>query len=184
MNKLPAAVRGGLVACCLLAAAHTHAEAQVSVEADATRIRIEAQIVTAVNRDLAWQVLSDYDHWAEFIPDMLSSRVVSRPGEPLLVEQRGVVPWMRNFPLVVIARIEETPKRSLKFQRVAGNIKSIEGEWRIQGRSKVRLTYHATVEPGFALPPQVSVEIFRQDAKARLEAMAAEMARRKTLETR
>jgi hypothetical protein len=42
----------------------------------------------------------------------------------------------------------------------------------------VRLIYHSTVEPGFPLPPQVTIEIFRQDAKLRLEAMAREMERR------
>jgi hypothetical protein len=184
MTGLLAARRLFLFACCLLAPLPALAEARVKVEADATHIKVEAEIGTTVNRDIAWQVLSDYDHWAEFIPDMLLSRVVSRPGEPLLVEQRGTVPWMRGFPLVVIARVEESPGRGLQFQRVAGNLKAIEGAWRIKGRSNVRLLYQSSVEPGFPLPPQVSVEIFRQDAKAKLEAMAQEMARRKALKTR
>jgi hypothetical protein len=42
----------------------------------------------------------------------------------------------------------------------------------------VRLIYRSTVEPGFPMPPQMTMEIFRQDAKVRLEAMALEMARR------
>lgn len=184
MRDLAAAVGGIVLAYCLLALPRAHAEARVSVDADATRIRVEAQIATTVNRDLAWQVLSDYNHWAEFIPDMQLSRVVSKPGEPLLVEQRGVIPWLPNFPLVVIASVQETPKKGLRFQRVAGNIRAIEGEWQIHGWRKVRLVYRSTVEPGFPIPPQMSIEIFKQDAKAKLEAMAAEMARRKARKTR
>lgn len=170
-----------LLISCLFASAQLRAEATVNVEAGPAVVRISAEIRTSVNRDVAWKVLSDYDHWAEFIPDMIVSRVVSKPGEPLLVEQRGFVPWMPNFPLVVIASVQETPGRGLKFQRVAGNLRAIEGEWQIQGRSRVRLIYRSTVETGFPLPPQMSTEIFRHDAKVKLEAMAREMARRKSL---
>lgn len=182
MRRQPFASCLALLSVCI--SAPVQAEATVKVEANATFIHVNAEIDTTVNRDIAWKVLTDYDHWAEFVPDMILSRVVSKAGEPLLVEQRGVVPWMPNFPLVVVASVEEKPKRSLRFQRVAGNLRGIEGEWRIQGRSKVRLIYRSTVEPGFPLPPQMSIEIFRHDAKAKLEAMAQEMARRKSLATR
>lgn len=155
-----------------------YADAEVKVEVDATVIRISAEIATKVNRKIAWQVLSDYNHWAEFVPDLLVSRVVSQPGQPLLIEQRGRIPWMPAFPLVVIAQVEENPYKGLRFQRVAGNVKALEGEWRIKGRSRVRLIYHSTVDLGFPLPPQMSLEIFRIDAKNRLEAMAREMERR------
>ncbi len=166
---------------CLLASA-AYADAEVQVEADANVVHISAQVATGVDRKTAWQVLTDYDHWAEFVPGLLVSRVVSRPGEPLLVEQRGRIPWLPNFPLVVIAAVEETPYKSLRFQRIAGNLKAMDGEWQIQGKSRVRLIYRSTVEPGFPLPPQMSIEIFRQDAKVRLEAMAQEMARRAAAE--
>lgn len=177
------AIRLALLTVCLCGSAISRAEATVTVEANATTIHVTAEIDTTVNRDIAWKVLSDYNRWAEFIPDMLVSRVVSKPGEPLLVEQRGVIPWMPNFPLVVIASVQETPGKGLRFQRVAGNIRAIEGEWEIRGWRKARLVYRSTVEPGFPIPPQMSVEIFKQDAKAKLEAMAREMARVKSQKT-
>jgi hypothetical protein len=167
----------GLGLLCLLSGP-VSADAEVQVEADASVVRISAQIATSVDRKTAWDVLADYGHWAEFIPDLLVSRVVSRPGEPLVVEQRGRIPWLPAFPLVVIAAVEESPYKGLRFQRIAGNIKAMEGEWQVQGKVHVRLIYHSTVEPGFPLPPQVTIEIFRQDAKLRLEAMAREMERR------
>lgn len=155
-----------------------YADAEVQVEGDASVVRISAQIATDVDRKTAWEVLSDYEHWPDFVPDLLVSRVVSRPGEPLLIEQRARIPWLPAFPLVVIAAVEETPYKSVHFQRIAGNIKALEGEWQIQGKVHVRLIYRSTVEPGFPMPPQMTMEIFRQDAKVRLEAMALEMARR------
>lgn len=175
------AIRLALISVYLCGPAISRAEATVTVEANATTIHVTAEIDTTVNRDIAWKVLSDYNRWAEFIPDMQVSRVVSRPGEPLLVEQRGTIPWLPNFPLVVIASVQETPGKGLRFQRVAGNIRAIEGEWEIKGRRNVQLLYRSTVEPGFPVPPQLSIEIFKHDAKVKMEAMAQEMVRIKSL---
>jgi hypothetical protein len=58
-------------------------------------------------------------------------------------------------------------------------VRSFSGEWLIEGKPRrVRLLYRAVVEPGFPMPPQVSQEIFRNETKGRLEALAREMERR------
>ncbi len=162
----------------LLAPAPASAEAVVHMQANMGIIRIDAEIDTGVDQKAAWNVLTDYNRWAEFIPDLLVCRVISRPGEPIRLEQRGRIPQLPNFPLVMITEVEETPQQSLRFQRIAGNIKTLVGEWRIKGKKRVQLNYQAIVEPGFPIPPQLSLEIFRNDAKVRLEALAEEMARR------
>ncbi len=162
----------------LLAPTPASAEAVVRIQANMGIIRIDAEIDTGVDQKTAWNVLTDYNRWAEFIPDLLVCRVISRPGEPIRLEQRGRIPQLPNFPLVMITEVEETPQQSLRFQRIAGNIKTLVGEWRIKGKKRVQLNYQAIVEPGFPIPPQLSLEIFRNDAKVRLEALAEEMTRR------
>ncbi|GEM_PF-600681 len=165
---------------CLLAPgpAWADAEAVINIQLNGPLLYIQAEIDTGVDQKTAWSVLTDYNRWAEFIPDLLVSRVISAPGEPIRLEQRGRLPQLPNLPLVMISQIEETPMKSVRFQRLAGNIKTLAGEWQIQGKKRAQLRYQAMVEPGFPLPPQLSVEIFRQDAKARLEALTGEMARR------
>src|SRR5262245_50454819 len=54
-------------------------------------VTISASADMKVDPHIAWAVLSDYDHLAKFIPDMKSSRVVSREGNHLRVEQKGDV---------------------------------------------------------------------------------------------
>jgi hypothetical protein len=170
-----------LVLCAALLLPHpAWAEARVQIEGNTTVFRVTAEIDTGVNRDTAWNVLTDYNSWAGFIPDLILCRVISQPGAPLLLEQRGRVPQLPNFPLVMITAVEETPRKGIRFMRTAGNVKSLAGEWQIKGKSRVRLFYQSVVEPGFPLPPQLTLDIFRNDAKARLEAMADEMARRAT----
>lgn len=155
-----------------------YAEAVVQIQANMGIIQINADIDTGVDRKTAWNVLTDYNRWAEFIPDLLICRVISQPGEPIRLEQRGRIPQLPTFPLVMITEVEETPMKGLRFQRIAGNIKTLAGEWQIKGKKRVQLNYQAIIEPGFPLPPNLTIDIFRNDAKVRLEALAAEMARR------
>src|SRR5258706_2273475 len=68
--------------------------------ADAIEARIERQgeyipanasVLMHVDARIAWEALSDYDHLARIIPDMKTSRAVSRDGNHVLVEQKGSI---------------------------------------------------------------------------------------------
>lgn len=177
MKALRTVVAAAMLAA--LAPLPAQADASVEVRSNAATLYVQAEIATSVDRATAWAVLTDYARWPEFVPDLLLSRVVSRPGDPLYLEQRGRIPSMPNFPLVMILAVEETPHKRIRFYRTAGNVRSFAGEWLIEGKpTRVRLVYRSVVEPGFPVPPQLSQEIFRNDAKVRLEALAAEMQRR------
>jgi len=169
----------GALGTLLLGPLQAWAEARVQVESKAAALYVEAEIDTTADSETAWAVLTDYNHWTEFIPDLLVSRVISRPGDPLQLEQRARIPSMPNFPVVMILQVEETPLTRIRFYRTAGNVLAFAGEWLIEGESReVRLVYRAVLTPGFPMPPQASMEIFRNEAKVRMEAMAQEMARR------
>jgi hypothetical protein len=179
MRNLPIGAAIAVLITILPGSLQAWAEASVQVENKGTTLYVQAEIETKADSKTAWAVLSDYDHWTEFIPDLVVSRVISRPGDPLQLEQRGRIPTMPNFPVVMILQVEETPNERIRFYRTAGNVQSFAGEWLIEGKpGKVRLIYRAVVMPGFPMPPQASMEIFRSDAKVRMEAMAQEMARR------
>lgn len=162
----------------LLGSAAAWADARVKVDGNDAILRVVAEIGADVDRDTAWSVLTDYNRWSQFVPDLLVSRVISRPGEPLRLEQRGRIPVLPNLPLVMILAVEETPPSVIRLQRTAGNVRNLVGEWHIQGKGPVRLVYRAVVEAGFPVPPELSMDIFRAEAKTRLEAMAREMTRR------
>jgi Polyketide cyclase / dehydrase and lipid transport len=169
----------GVLGMLLLAPLQALAEASVQIESKGTALYVQAEIDTTADSKTAWEVLTDYDHWTEFIPDLLVSRVISHPGDPLQLEHRARIPSMPNFPVVMILQVEESPLKRIRFYRTAGNVLSFAGEWLIEGKSRqVHLVYRAVLTPGFPMPPQASMEIFRNDAKVRMEAMAQEMARR------
>jgi len=82
------------------------AERDVRIARDADTIRIDAKLRVDVHHHIAWQVLTDYDNLARFVPGLLTSRIVSEPGAPLLLKQTGQsgLLWM-TVPVEVVVRM-------------------------------------------------------------------------------
>jgi carbon monoxide dehydrogenase subunit G len=151
--------------------------ARVSVETTQNGVRVKGEVVVHATRAIAWDALTDYEDWVRFMPDLQVSRVVSR--EPLRVVQRGSLPWLFGFPIVVLADVVETPKDRVSFSKIQGNLLFLEGEWRIKGKDgALRLSYSAEVIPGVPLPPSLTSGIIEADTRAKVEAMAREIMRR------
>jgi len=114
-------------------------------------IDIVAYVDVPADVNLAWSVLTDYNRLAEFIPDMHTSRVVSKPGETPHVYQKGDKTWLLlGVPLEMVFRMDEQPNSRIRFRLVSGNIKKMFGEWQIvQKGNLTRISYRAHMEPGF-----------------------------------
>jgi hypothetical protein len=144
-------------------------------------ITIKAYVDVPVASQTAWLVLTDYDHLAEFVPDMHLSRIISKPGEPLRVHQRGEKSWlMLDSPFEVVLQLDETPSTRIGFRRLAGSVKDMKGEWRLRPiKDWVRVSYTARVEPGLLSPrmPGDSM-LIESDISRMLEALGQEMLRR------
>jgi hypothetical protein len=112
-------------------------------------------------------VLTDYNHLADFVPDMRSCRIVSAPGMPLQVEQKsetGFLIW--RFPIEVVLRIEEQPQQFITSKTIWGNVKNTQGEWRIRRSAReTQLEYSAAMELDFWVPPIIGAAIIRRDVR-------------------
>lgn len=115
-----------------LASPHFAAPAEVAVRVarQDDAFQVEATLMVAVEQRLAWPVLIDYDNLAGFVPCMRSSRIVSRAGEPLLLEQKGESGLLLfKVPIEVVSRIDEAPFEAIGFQSVGGTLKNQTGQW-------------------------------------------------------
>ena len=156
------------------------AEVTVKVERQENAFQVEANLLVAVDKGIAWQVLTDYDNLASFVPGMRSSRIVSAPGEPLLLEQKGESGFLLfRMPIEVVSRVEEAPLNTIRFQSVGGNLKNQSGEWALDRHDHAtRVSYRANITPGFALPPLIGPAIVSRDVRITVESVAREMLRR------
>jgi hypothetical protein len=164
-----------------LAGAAGAAGAKVTASTGFSGIRVEA--VQRVNADAqtVWQTLTDYNRLAAFIPDMVSSRVVSPPGAPKKVEQiadAGLFAFV--MPDHVVLLMEEIPSTNLiRFRSVAGKVAAMSGEWRIQGdKAPVTLIYRSHIIPTTPVPPLVTSYFIEDEVKNRFEALGREAERR------
>ena len=156
------------------------AEVTVKVERQENAFQVEASLLVAVDKGVAWQVLTDYDNLASFVPGVRSSRIVSAPGEPLLLEQKGESGFLLfRVPIEVVSRIEEAPLNTIRFQSVSGTLKNQSGEWALERHDHAtRVSYRTNITPGFALPPLIGPEVVGRDVRIMFESVAREMLRR------
>ncbi|KKK91387.1 hypothetical protein LCGC14_2713490, partial [marine sediment metagenome] len=53
--------------------------------------RAKASIFIEEERDKIWQVLTDYNHLADFTPDLLDSKLIRREDDTAIIEQKNKV---------------------------------------------------------------------------------------------
>lgn len=143
-------------------------------------VAVSASADLLVDVATVWSVLLDYDRFAEFIPDMVSSRVVSRSGEGMVVEQRGEFGFLffRQPVHLVLDVVLEQPRRMLA-RSIAGDLRELASSFDIdQTAQGLRLRYSARFLPAAPLPPLIGLAIVRHQMKKQFAAMVQEMIRR------
>lgn len=132
---------------------------QVEVKTDRAEGRqreISAHIRLPYSLEQVWQILTDYEHLADFIPNLAKSRRIDHPQGGIRLEQVGTQSLLKiKFcARVVLDMVEQFPNE-LKFQMVEGDFKSFFGSWQLQPTdcpNEVDLRYVLTVLPPRTMP--------------------------------
>ncbi|HLQ01342.1 MAG TPA: SRPBCC family protein [Burkholderiales bacterium] len=171
-----------LAAQCLPRSAAGH-EIAIEIVREGEFVSVRASAELEANPRIAWEVLTDYDHLAEFIPDIRSSRVLRRTSEGVLVEQKGEFSFLFfRQPIEVTMAVSEHPPRRIAARAVAGDMKNMEGSYELQpSEAGVRLVYSGRFVPGFFVPPLIGMPIVRRSLERRFRAMVEEIERRDAL---
>lgn len=179
-------LRAGAVALLLAGALCAQAAAnvpQVEIETNGQGdyITVTASAEMLVDSRTVWAVITDYNHLAEFIPYMLTSRVVQRDADRLLVEQTGEFNFLffRQAVQTQLA-VVESPQRRVMARAVSGNLREMEGRYTLEilPAGTVRLSYSGRVVPDFAVPPVVGKIVVRNMLANQFTAMVKEIVRR------
>lgn len=173
-------MRTGVVVLLLLAVGPALAQ-EVSVQArrDGEAVLVEARAQLRADPRLAWAVLTDYARYAQFVPDLTSSRIVARAGNTAIVEQRGVAGFfLFRFPLEVQLAVTERPFDQVDARAIAGNFKEMTGLYRLSPDGELlRFTYSGRLVPQFALPPLIGTTAVRVAVERQFVALIREILR-------
>src|ERR1700737_3490649 len=72
-----------------------------------------------VATDVAWQVLTDFDHMAEWVPNVRESKVIARESNAVTIEQHGVAKFgIASFSYVSVRHIESDPPRTIRSTQI------------------------------------------------------------------
>jgi carbon monoxide dehydrogenase subunit G len=152
----------------------------VDVDRNGRSFAVQAMATVAAPVALVWEVLTDYDHLAGFIPGLSLSAVTRRSGNRLQVEQKGEARFLVfSYPIEVVLEVVESPRNSISSRAVGGNLRRMSGRYDVKNSgSGVLLRYTGELEPDFALPPVIGTLAVRTMVEEQFAAMVAEIERR------
>ncbi|WP_407278502.1 SRPBCC family protein [Aromatoleum evansii] len=156
------------------------ADKDVRVERNVGGFTVDMLAHAPVNQALAWEVLTDFEHMAAFVPNLKTSRVSERGDAFVRVHQTGTARYgmfWTNFESV--REIRFSPPNEIRAQGVGGNMKRMESVMRLEAEpGGTLLRYHAEVQPDVWLPPLLGPSFVRHETAEQFSAIIREMVRR------
>jgi ribosome-associated toxin RatA of RatAB toxin-antitoxin module len=124
--------------------------------AEGRQRQISARIQIPHPVEKVWQVLTDYDRLADFIPSLAKSQRIEHPQGGIRLEQVGTQSWLKfKFCAKVVLDMVEQFPHQLDFQMVEGDFKKFFGSWILQQSvdgTGTELLYTICVLPPLSMP--------------------------------
>jgi ribosome-associated toxin RatA of RatAB toxin-antitoxin module len=139
---------------------------------------VKARIVTTAPLQRVWDVLTDYDRLADFVPDLTSSRLVARDGDECIVAQEGFGQFLFiKQPVHLLVRVVETPVSTIQVTLVKGNMHEYSADWALNtiDSAMTQIDYDATIAPMFYVPSLFGAALMKRDLRNMLAGMVREM---------
>jgi len=158
-----------------------HAQAaQVQARRDGEAVLVEAVADVQGDPRIAWDVLTAYERYPEFVPDLQESRIVSRSANAASVAQRGTAGWLfYRIPVAVDLAVTEQPYERVQSVAIGGDFLEFSGSYRILPSSRgVRIEYSGRMVPAFWLPPMIGLPALRAMVTRQFNGLMNEIERR------
>lgn len=145
---------------------------------------VRASGFTHATPQQAWRVLTDYERLEEFVPDLVSSKVLSRSPHEAIIEQQNRAGFLfLSHTIRMVVRIAEQPFSALDVEQISGDMQHYSARWllepfELQGTTGTRIGFDGAIEPAFPLPPLVGDALVELNARKMVEAVIAEIDRR------
>lgn len=159
-------------------------EGEVTLSREASEFT--ARVLINAPTTAAWEVLTDYDNFEEFFPNVEKSRLLESDGNTHVFEQVNVTKllFFTNRSRVVLATTETYPTK-IEFRLVEGDVKTLNGVWQVEpivtnGKGKsILVTHKITIDPeGEGLSRNLFFQVYPGVLKDTLAALKTETEQR------
>lgn len=154
-------------------------EPTVSVKDEDGTLQLNISYRVPVSPREAWSVLTDFDHMANFVPNLESSQVTQRSSKSLQIEQRGSIS-LGMIPIHYESKrqIELTPYKMIRSHSLSGNTRLDSIMVLTPIGKDTLLAYRATAVPDLPVPSSMVGSYMGEMLENQFKAMGQEMLRR------
>lgn len=143
------------------------------------RYEVDASGTVQASLATVWKILTNYERMSEFVPDMVSCKVLSRNNNEVIVEQFGIVHFLfMSKPIHLIVRATEVPMSSIDIVLVSGDMKQYETRWDLHalpGMAGTRIVYSGRMIPNFYVPGLLGAQLIHSDIERMMVAVLARL---------
>lgn len=139
------------------------------------------QVVATGDMNEAWAVLTDYNNFKEFLPNITESKIIKEDGERIIFEQVSLVDLFllsKQFTIQIAAN--KTYLEKIDFEMVKGDLGDLQGRWEIEKlpSNRVLITHRVTVAPKSKSEEAIFYGIYESSLEETLQAIAVEIGKR------
>lgn len=152
------------------------ADVEISTEKRASRERrILASVIIPQPIDHVWKIVTDYEHLADFIPSLSSSKRLHSPEGRIRLEQIGTQCFLKvKFCARVVLEMTENFPHEVGFSMQEGDFKMFKGAWHLaatENEQETRLSYDLYVKPPLAMPVSLIEHHLRHNLSVNMQAI-------------
>jgi ribosome-associated toxin RatA of RatAB toxin-antitoxin module len=137
--------------------------------------RIASNGTVAAAPSLVWRILTDYEHLTSYLPNLKSTRILSRNGGKLVVEQVGAARYLFFSQTIrLTVQVHERAPDRIDISLIDGDMKVYRASWELSpvpGAAGTRIVYNASIEPKFHVPGIVGLSVVKKDIAGMMAAV-------------
>jgi len=152
----------------------------IEVVQDSDRYRADVVMFAPVPLNVAWDVLTDFDHMAKWVPNLRESKGTVTEPNTVMVEQQGVAKFgFFSFPYSSVRKMQLNPQKTVKATQIEGSMKQLESLMTLTSDGNgTRLSYHLEMVPAGLASAVLSKDFVQNELTEQFKAIIGEMMRR------
>ena len=156
-------------------------DSEVTAKKLSDMVVIDVSMLVAATPREAWDVLTDYDHMSKFLPNLQSSKILSKSPTRLEVAQKGgVTHGPISITFDVVRDVQLKPYSEIVSHVISGNLKKVDGTTRLAPEGDgTRITFHSESIPNIWVPPGIGPTLIENETRDQFGDMRAEIIKRR-----
>jgi hypothetical protein len=153
----------------------------VHVKKNGATIIVDVEMMVHASPLATWDVLTDYDHMAQFVANVQSSKITDRKGNTLVVAQKsGTAFGLLKFSFDNVREVELVPHSEIRSNLISGDMKASAFTTRIvsDAGGVTRVVNHGEFVPTMWVPPVIGTAFLESETRRQFHELRTEIMRR------